>query len=93
MSIPLEDNNCHAMVNGGYYAYVTHPGKITVGSAALMGGRNGIVDFSLDVKAGDVRYVDVSFGAWGPTPEYKEVAEELALSEISKLHQISACEK
>lgn len=89
MSIPLSADNCFAMVNGGYYAYITTPGKVTVGSAAM---RSGMVSFSLDVIAGDVRYVDVSFG-WMPTPEYKEVAEARALQEITKLRQISVCEK
>ncbi len=88
MSIPKAANNCFGMVPGGYYPYVTEPGRLTVGFAA----RDGEKDFTIDLKAGDARYVQVDFSDdLVPASFYKEIPEAEAAPKMSKYRTVSPC--
>jgi hypothetical protein len=87
MSIPTEADNCYAMYNKGYYAYVTDPGTLNVFAAAT-GGQKG---FSIDLEPGDERFVQIKFGKWGPKPEFKEMTAEEAEKSIAKTRLIGEC--
>jgi hypothetical protein len=88
MSIPHAANNCFGMVTAGYYPFVTDPGSLTVSSAA----RGGQKQFTIDLKAGDVKYVKVDFNSdFIPKTFYQEIAPAEALPEISQYRMIEAC--
>jgi len=88
MSIPKAANNCFGMVTAGYYTWMTDPGKQTVSFAA----RDGEKDYTIDLKAGDVRYVKVDFNDdFAPKSFYLEVPADQALPEIAKYRMIEAC--
>ena len=70
MSLPKAANNCFGMVTAGYYPFIADPGKLTVSSAA----RDGEKDFSIDLKAGDERYVKIDFNDdMAPKSTYQEI--------------------
>jgi hypothetical protein len=88
MSIPKAANNCFGMVTAGYYAYVTDPGELTVTHAA----RDGEKEYTIDIEAGDVKYVKVDFNDdMMPKTFYQEIPAAQALPEISKYRLIEPC--
>jgi hypothetical protein len=90
LSIPMEANNCFAMVTAGYYPYIADPGKLRVLAAA----RHGNKEFSIDLKPNDVKYVKIDFNsAFVPTAEFTEIPRDIALPEIQKYRLIDACKK
>lgn len=88
MSIPKAANNCFGMVTAGYWAYVTDPGELTVTHAA----RDGEKEYTIDLEAGDVKYVKVDFNDdMVPKTFYQEIPATQALPEISKYRMIEPC--
>jgi hypothetical protein len=87
MSIPTEADNCYAMYNKGYYAYVTDSGTLNI-LAAATGGQK---EFSIELEPGDERFVQIKFGKWGPKPEFKELTADEAGKLIAKTRLIDIC--
>lgn len=86
MSIPEESNNCYALSDNGYHAYIANPGNLKVLAVIYRKQKY----FSMNLKPGDKRFVKVSFGTWG-SPDFEEVSESKALEMIAECRKISAC--
>jgi hypothetical protein len=88
MSIPRNANNCFSMVTAGYYPYIADPGELEVLAAARHGDRA----LTIDLKAGDVKYVKIDFNDnFMPTAEFTEFPANEALPEIQKYRMIDKC--
>lgn len=92
LSIPKEANNCHAMVNAGFWVHVASPGRLNVvGSVA---GEE--VDFFIDLKEGETRYVKVipyEAGFLQIVARFEEVPAQAATGEVAPLRRIDVCAK
>lgn len=84
MSIPESANNCYRLESGGYTAHVADPGKLVV--AGVMTSYKTV---SLDLKAGDKRYVQVDISDDDAAP--KEVSAAEAEAQIAAMHGIETC--
>ena len=86
MSIPETENNCFKVASGGYWAHVADPGTLNVMGALTP---SNYVRVSLDLKAGDERYVEIDIR------DDKAVATEVspaeAKSKIGATRQGEVC--
>jgi hypothetical protein len=91
LSVPYEANNCYELDNGGYLAYVTEPGTVTIG-ASVSGEMQKL---PLQVGAGQERFVRAEFASsfGGGTSELTEVPANEGAAEIRDMRAITACER
>jgi hypothetical protein len=89
LSIPLAANNCFGMDSGGYYAYVSDPGALEVLAVAAVHGTPQ-AKFAIDLKPGDVRYVEVEYDG-GPKVQETTSADANKLLGDTKL--IGVCKQ
>jgi len=54
MSLPESANNCFRLESGGYTAFVTDPGQVTVAGMMIKYSKK-----TFDLKAGEERYVEI----------------------------------
>lgn len=84
MSLPESANNCFRLESGGYAAFVTDPGKITV--AGMM---TKYQTLTYDVKAGEERYIEIAIVDDEAAPREVQAAE--GKSKISQTQGIETC--
>jgi hypothetical protein len=87
MAFPGSDHS-YSMTNGGYYPLVVNPGTVSV---AAVGTDLKPVNFTIEIKKGEERYVSVVFASTlGLTvpAEFAEIPAEKGRAEISKCNLI-----
>ena len=84
MSLPESANNCFRLESGGYMPFVTDPGSITVAGAMV-----SYKKMTIDVKAGDEKYVEVDVVDDDAAP--KEVSASEGRARIAEMKGIETC--